>query len=74
LTDTTAHLQLLVSARDRARKLLDQLLRQQTELSTLPSMIPAETIHEGRIALQGAIDAARAMLENLEVSLQKAHS
>jgi hypothetical protein len=70
--DPQSRQHILRDARQRTRELLDRLLHQQAELESFPSMLPAETMHEGRIALQGAIDSARAMLQSIDDALAAA--
>ena len=70
--DPQTHQHLLRDARRRTRELLDRLLHQQAELQSFPSELAAETMQEGRIAIQGAIDSARAMLQSIDDALTAA--
>lgn len=66
------HREMLLQARQRTRALLAHLLHQQADLDAHVAMVPAQTMHEGRTALEGAIDSARRMLESIETALQNA--
>lgn len=72
--DFDTHREMLVQARQRTRQLLDTLLHQQADLNAHVAMVPAETIHEGRTALEGAIDSARRMLESIDTALTQENS
>ena len=61
--------QVLADARQRARKLLDDLMRQQAELDASPPALDAQRLAAGRAALQGAIDSSRRMLQSIEKAL-----
>ena len=70
--DAQSQHQLLREARQRTCELLDRLLHQQAELASFPSELAAETMQEGCIALQGAVDSARAMLQSIDDALAAA--
>ena len=59
----------LMQARQRAEKLLGELLQQQAELDANPPSIPADKLIQGRAALQNAIAAARRMVQSLDAAL-----
>ena len=53
-------------AHDKAKKLLDDLLKRQADLDANPPKISAENLAQGREAFQNAIASARRCLAALE--------
>ena len=56
---------LLAQIRERAERLLNQLIFEQRELDRNPPQISAEVLREGRAAMQQALTAARRTVEAL---------
>lgn len=65
-------IELLNQARERARKLLDELVRHQAELETNPPALTPDQLKEGRQAMQNAIASATKMLQSIEAALASA--
>jgi hypothetical protein len=65
-------LELLNQARDRARKLLDNLVRHQAELDANPPALAPDQLKEGRQAMQNVIASATRMLQSIEAALASA--
>jgi hypothetical protein len=57
---------MLQDAIDRARKLVENLERQQAELQTAPPALPSEKLREGKQAFDNALTSARRMLKALQ--------
>jgi hypothetical protein len=53
-------------AREKAQKLLDDLLKKQVDLDANPPKISAENLAQGREAFQNAIASARRAVQALE--------
>ena len=66
---TDDQLQLLLAAREKARRLLEEILRHQKELDAGPPSLDAAQLQAGRMALGKAIDAATRMLQSIEEAL-----
>ena len=66
---TDDQLQLLLAARDKARRLLEEIMRHQKELEDGPPALDAVQIQAGRMAMGKAIDSATRMLQSIEEAL-----
>ena len=60
---------MLQVARDKAQKLINDLLVRQADLEQNPPELSPEDLREGQRALQNAIDAAQRMLRNIDDAL-----
>ena len=58
--------QMLADAIAKARKLVTELERQQTEIEAAPPDLPPAQLAEGKQAFDNAVAAARRMLQSLE--------
>jgi hypothetical protein len=58
--------EMLRLAHEKARKLLDDLLKKQADLDANPPKISAENLAQGRAAFQNAIASARRALQAIE--------
>lgn len=65
-------LDLMRQARQKATALLDNLLRQQTELDANPPGIDAQKLAQGQFAVRQAVDAARRTLRGIDHAMQQA--
>ena len=59
---------LLTDAREKARRLLDQLLHDQARLLANPPSIPPEDLEQGKTALANAVAAARRTVAALDAA------
>jgi len=67
---TTEQLQTLVSAIEKAEKLVSYLEKQQAEVEKSPPKdIPPQQLEQGRQAMQNAINSAKRMCESLKSAL-----
>lgn len=62
-------IQLLLAARDKARRLLEEIMRHQAELDATPPALNAAQLRAGRLAMGKAIDSATRMLQSIEEAL-----
>ena len=62
--------EMLRQARQRAEKLLGDLLRQQAEIEQSPPKLEPGQLAQGRMAMQKAIESARRCLDNLDDALK----
>lgn len=60
---------LLLDARSRAQKLVDELQRQQAELDRPQARLTPEQLRLGRAAMQDAVTSARRTLAAIEAAL-----
>jgi hypothetical protein len=65
---------LLAKIREKAEKLLNQLIAEQAEIERNPPNISAEAMTEGRAAMAQAIAAARRTIEALAAAAEHADS
>lgn len=65
---------LLAKIREKAEKLLHQLIAEQAEIERNPPNISAEAMTEGRAAMAQAIAAARRTIEALAAAAEHADS
>ena len=66
-------MKVLTEARQRAGKLLDEMLRQQADLlKNPPKHLEAQQIEMGKTAMQKAIDSARRAVQSLDDALRLA--
>ena len=66
---TEDQIQLLLAAREKARKLLEEIIRHQAELDAAPPALDRARMEAGRLAMQKAIDSASRMLQSIEDAL-----
>ena len=66
---TDDQLHLLLAARDKARRLLEEIMRHKAELDAGPPALDAAQLQAGRMALGKAIDSATRMLQSIEEAL-----
>jgi hypothetical protein len=66
---TEDQIQLLVAAREKARKLLEEIIRHQAELDADPPPLERAQLEAGRLAMRKAIDSAARMLQSIEEAL-----
>lgn len=66
---TADQIQLLLAARDKARTLLEEIIRQQAELEAAPPALERAQLEAGRLAMRKAIDSAARMLQSIEEAL-----
>jgi hypothetical protein len=66
---TEDQIQLLLAAREKARKLLEEIIRHQAELEAEPPALERAQIEAGRLAMRKAIDSASRMLQSIEEAL-----
>ena len=69
---TAEQLRTLVSAIEKAEKLVADLERQQAEVEKSPPDLPPEQLEQGRTAMQNAIKSARRMCDSLKSALAMA--
>ena len=69
MNPTEDQIQLLLAAREKARKLLEEIIRQQAELDAAPPAIDRAQLEAGRYAMRQAIDSASRMLQSIEEAL-----
>jgi hypothetical protein len=69
MSQDTDQMELLEQARQRARKVLDDLVRQRDELLAHPPDLAPAQLEAGRLAMARAVDAARRMLHSIEQAL-----
>ena len=62
-------IQLLLTARDKARKLLEEIIRHQAELEAQPPKLERAQLEAGQMAMRKAIDSATRMLQSIEDAL-----
>ena len=61
---------MLRESRQRATALLDNLVRQKADLEAWPpGTVNPEQLRAGRAAIEGAIDAARRMVQSIDSAL-----
>jgi hypothetical protein len=61
--------QLLRDAREKARILIERLVREQAEIEANPPAISPEALTEGRTAMARAVAAARRTLEAIDAAI-----
>ena len=66
---TEDQIQLLLTARDKARKLLEEIVRHQAELDAEPPALERAQLEAGRAAMRKAVDSAERMLQSIEDAL-----
>lgn len=69
MNPTDDQIQLLLAARDKARKLLEEIIRHQAELDAEPPALERAQLEAGRQAMRKAIDSAARMLQSIEEAL-----
>jgi hypothetical protein len=69
MSQETDQMELLEQARQRARKVLDDLVRQRDELLAHPPALAPSQLETGRQAMSNAVDAAQRMLHSIEQAL-----
>jgi hypothetical protein len=62
-------IQTLLQARERAKRLLEELVKKQAEVEASPPPISPEQLQAGRAAMENAIAASRRMLRRLDEAL-----
>jgi hypothetical protein len=70
---TEDQVQLLLAARDKARTLLEEIIRHQAELEPGPPALERAQLEAGRLAMRKAIDSAARMLQSIEDALASIH-
>lgn len=63
-------IQILLQARERAQKLLDEMVQKLAEVQASPPPISPEQLRTGLEAMENAIASARRMLHNLDQALE----
>jgi len=63
-------IQMLIEARARAQRILDELLERQTEIEAAASDLLPGQLAAGRAAFRKATESARRVLENLDQALK----
>ena len=66
---TEDQIQLLLVAREKARRLLEEIMRHQADLDASPPALCAAQLEAGRLAMAKAIDSATRMLQSIEDAL-----
>jgi hypothetical protein len=66
---TEDQIHLLLTARDKARKLLEEIVRHQAEIEARPPELARAQLEAGRMAMRKAIDSATRMLQSIEDAL-----
>jgi predicted RNase H-like HicB family nuclease len=65
-------LKTLAEARERAQRLLTELLRKRAEIEADPPDLPLDKLAAGRLAMQKAIESAERALQNLDEAMKVA--
>ena len=66
-------MKVLTEARQRAQRLLDEMLKQQADLlQNPPKHLEPDKVELGKTAMQKAIDAARRTVQNVDDALKLA--
>jgi hypothetical protein len=69
---TADEMRMLLEARDRARRLVDELERHRDELLRNPPRLEPEKLAGGNAAMEKAVDSARNTLQSLDDALRVA--